>query len=128
TYDAAGNRTRRLYSDGTDLNFTFDDNNRVTGANGASLGYDAAGRITQSNGLAITRDAVGRIASIQYPAGAVTYTYNSRGLISRVSDWAGGGVTLAYNDNADVITLTRANGTAAQFTYDKNRRLAGITE
>ena len=128
TYDAAGNAIRNLYDDGTDLNFTFDDNNRVTGANGASIGYDAAGRINQSNGLTITRDAAGRMASVQYPPGAVTYSYNSRGLISQVSDWAGGGVTLAYDDAGDLIALTRTNGTAAQFTYDKNRRLSGITE
>src|SRR5207245_1022555 len=54
--------------------------------------------------------------------------YNSRGLLGSVSDWAGGGATLSYNDAGDLISIKRSNGTTAQFSYDRNRRLAGIVE
>src|SRR5262249_27205669 len=111
TYDAAGDLTRSQYSDGTELQFTYDDNSRLTSGNGVQIGYDAAGRIVRSNGLAITRDAAGRIVSIAYPQGIVAYTYDQRGLLSRISDWAGGGMTIGYNEAREMISMERSNGT-----------------
>jgi RHS repeat-associated protein len=128
TYDAAGNLIRTRYTDGTDLQFTYDDNSRITGANGVQLAYDAAGRIVRSNGLTVTRDAIGRITSIGYPQGLVTYSYDARGLVSAVSDWLGGRVTLNYNAAGDLVSLGRSNGVTGRFTYDADRRLAGIVD
>ena len=87
TYDNTSNITRRLYSDTTDLNYTYDKEGRLTGANGLTLTYDDNGRITNSNGLAIARDNGGRIANI---ASVITYTYDSRDLLTSVTDWLGG--------------------------------------
>ena len=128
TYDAAGNPTKTQYSDSTTLNFTFDDDNRVTGANGVTLAYDANGRISASNGLTIQRDDAGRILSIVYPGGTVTYTYNSRGLLATVSDWVGGVTSFTYDDDRRMLSLTRPNGVVTQYTYDKNSRIASIVD
>lgn len=128
TYDAAGNLTRRLFSDGTDMSYSFDDANRATGGTGVSLTRDASGMIVGSNGLAITRDASGRMASIVYPSGSVTYTYNNRGLLSTVTDWAGGATSFAYNAASQLASVNRPNGVRTTYTYDGNGRLSGVTE
>ncbi len=129
TRDAAGNVTRRQYSDGLDLLTTFDLNNQPTGGTGVVLSYDVNGRIASSNGLVINRDVVGRIASIDYaPGKTVTYAYNARGLLASVSDWAGGSVTFTYDAAARVTSIARANGVTTQINYDANSRIGTITE
>lgn len=128
TYDAHGNLTQQKYSDGTALNYTYDDDNRITSGGLAALSYDAAGRVVASNGLNITRDDTGRIASIAYPAGSVTYAYNSRGLLSTITDWAGGVTSFAWDDARRLTSISRPNGVVMQQTYDQDSRLSGITE
>ncbi len=129
TYDDAGNLVRRLYGDGTDLGYRYDSNNRMTAANGISLGYDARGSIVSSNGLAIGRDDAGRISAITYgPGKTVTYTYDNRGLLVRVADWVGGTTDLGYDDAARLVSLSRPNGVGTAFTYDNNGRLAGVAD
>jgi RHS repeat-associated protein len=77
----------------------------------------------------IARDAAGRIAAITYAAGkTVTYTRNSRGLVSQISDWANGSVSFVYDADARVVSATRANGVVTQFTYDADSRLTAIVE
>ena len=128
-FDAAGNTIQRTYSDGTLKAFTYDDNNRVTSGQGVTLAYDAAGRITSSNGIGVARDIVGRISSIAYsPDKVVSYTYDSRGLLTKVSDWANGSVAFAYDDGSRLITITRSNNSSTQFRYDANSRIAAISE
>ncbi|TDI12510.1 MAG: hypothetical protein E2P04_05470, partial [Acidobacteria bacterium] len=74
TYDGVGNITRSLSSDGTDLNYMFDADDRLVAADGITAAYDANGRITDSNGIAITRDPGGRIAGMTFaPGKSVTY-------------------------------------------------------
>jgi RHS repeat-associated protein len=129
TYDETGNIIRKLYSDGTDLTYTYDDNGRLLTANGLSLGYDARGDITSCNGLTITRDDVGRISTISFTEGkAVSYSYNNRGLVSRVSDWVGGTTNLTYDDAGRLIFLSRPNGITTTYTYDRDGRFTGISE
>jgi RHS repeat-associated protein len=128
TYDPAGNLTSVQFSDNTGITYAYDDDNRLTAGTGFTLGYDAAGRVTSSNGIKIVRDAVGRISAITYPAGTVKYTYDSRGLLSGVSDWTGGSVSFIFNDAHQLVSLTRSNGVVTQYTYDKDGRLASITD
>lgn len=128
-YDAAGNEAQRKYSDATTLSFTYDDDNRVTAGNGVTLGYDAAGRIIASNGLAIGRDDLGRITSITYaPDRKVVYAYDTRGLLARISDWAGATTSFTWDDARRLVFIVRPNGVATQSSYDRNSRLAGIRE
>ncbi len=128
TYDAAGYVTKTQFSDGTALNYTYDGLHRRTGGSGFSINYDA-GRIVASNGLAIARDPAGRIASISYaPGRTVNYTYDSRGLLAGVSDWAGGSVKFTSDAAHRLVSAVRANGVATQYTYDNNGRLASMTD
>jgi RHS repeat-associated protein len=128
-YDAAGNRTQFSYSDGTVKSLSYDDDNRPTGGTGVTLGYDAAGRITSSNGLSITRDDAGRIATVTYaPGRTVTYSYDKRGLLAKVSDWTGGSIALAYDAAARRTSMVRANGATTEFEYDKDGRVRTIRE
>ena len=129
SYDGVGNITRRLYSDGTDLNYTSDAMNRLTGAEGITLGYDANGRITVSNGLIITRDVGGRIATVTIASGkTITYTYDSRNRLTQVADWLGGTTTFAYDDAGRLTSIAHPNGVTTTYTYDNDSRLTGIAE
>ena len=128
THDAAGNLTRLVYPDGTDLAYTFDAANRLTGGTGAAVTLDATGLVAASNGLAVARDGSGRIASLTYPAGKVTYTYNNRGLLQKVTDWTGASVTFAYDASLRVASVSRSNGVKTVYTYDNDGLRASITE
>lgn len=124
TWDGAGNNTARRYSDGTNLTFTWDANNRMTAASGLTLSYDANGRIANSNGLGITRDAAGRIATVVYGANkTVTYTWNNRGLLASVADWVGGTTSFTWDAAAQLTSVAFANGNTQAFTYDANGRM-----
>jgi YD repeat-containing protein len=129
TFDAAGNLVRRQYSDGTDLQYTFDKNDRLTAAPGLALGYDAESQITASNGIQIVRDADGRIASITLaPNKTVKYAYSPVGLLATITDWAGGTTTFTYDAANQLTAVTRPNKLGTQYAYDADGRLTGITE
>ena len=128
SYDPAGNLVRRLFDDGTELDYTYDDAGRLTGANNSALTLDAAGRVINSNGLQITRDASERITSIAYAPGAVSYSYDQRGMLSQITDWTGAVTAFAYDASLRLVSITRATGVVTQFTYDVNGNLAGIAE
>jgi RHS repeat-associated protein len=129
TYDGIGLITNRSYSDGTNLDYSYDAANRLTSATGIALGYDAANRLTSSNGIVITRDDGGRIASLELePGKRVTYSYDRRDLLTSVTDWLGGVMRFAYDDAGRLISITRPNGVATTYSYDNADRLTGITE
>ncbi|QOY91164.1 DUF7948 domain-containing protein [Paludibaculum fermentans] len=129
TFDAADLPVRRKYSDGTDLQFTYDKNSRLTAANSMALAYDAEGRITASNGIAVTRDASGRIATITYAAGkTVQYAYDARGLLSTVTDWLGGITSFYYDEAMQLSAITRPNGVVTTYSYNGDAHLNGIVE
>jgi RHS repeat-associated protein len=129
TYDGTGNITRRLYSDGTELTYTFDAVGRLTQADGITLAYDANGHISASNGVTIGRDAEGRITSVTLASGRiVTYTYNSRDLLTGVSDWLGGTTSFSYDDAGQITSITRSNGVTTTYSYDNDGRLIGLQD
>ncbi len=130
TYDAVGNVTRKLYSDGTDLNYGYDQRNLITSADGVSITYDANGRIVESNGLTVARDDAGSVTSIIYAANKeVTYSYDCPcGLISSITDWLGGVTTFQYDDAGRLISIQRPNGVTMNNTYDGDGRIIEISE
>jgi RHS repeat-associated protein len=72
---------------------------------------------------------VGRITGVAYASGkTVAYTYNSRGLLATVSDWANGSITFTYDNDGRVISVARSNGVTTQYAYDKDGRTASISE
>ncbi len=126
TYSGA-NLSRLQYSDGVDLAFTYDSENRLTGGANLAIGYDRAGRIIASNGLPIERDDAGRVAAVTHAAGkTVRYTYDARGLLTRVADWVGGFTELTWDDARQLTALTRPNGVREEYSYDRNGRLSAI--
>lgn len=129
TYDGAGNITRSLFSDGTDLNYVFDADDRLIAGDGIVLAYDANDRVTASNGIVVTHDPGGRITGITFvPGKTVTYAYDANDRLAQVADWAGGVTTFTY-DAADRRTgVIRPNGIDTTFTYDNDSRLIGIAD
>jgi len=128
-YDATGNVLRKSYSDGTDLQFTYDANGRLLTGNGLTLQYDKNGNVTVSNGQQIQRDASGRIASITYaPGKVVTYTYDARNLLTKVKDWTNAEIGFEYDAVGRLTKLTRPNGVATIYEYDAEHHLIRIQD
>jgi len=128
TLNSGGDILRRLYSDGTDLNYTYGGGS-LTAAPGLMLSYNAEHQITGSNGLDITVDADGRAISITYAVGkTVNYTYTPVGLLGSVTDWIGGSTTFTYDAAHQLILMKRPNGLGTAYTYDPDGNLASITE
>ncbi|MCZ6672412.1 MAG: DUF6531 domain-containing protein [Verrucomicrobia bacterium] len=128
-YDAAGNTISLQYSDGSSFNFTYDPLNRVTTADNVSFTYDPNGRITESNGLSCIRDADGRIISMTLESGkAVTYAYDGGNLVTEITDWLGGEITLSYDAAGRFQSIARPNGVTTAFTYDTENGITSITE
>jgi len=129
TYDPGGRLTECQWLDGTTLTYAYDDANRLTAASGASFSYDPAGRMTSSNGFAMTYDNEGRILSETLaPGKVVTYSYESRGLLSEVEDWMGGMTSFTYDAAQRLMGITRPNGTSATYQYDAADRLINAVE
>ena len=129
TYDDTGNVTRLLYSDGTDLNFTYDAHGRATAAEGLTQTFDANGKITNSNDIENTYDADGHISSIKLaPDKLVTYAYDANNQLTKITDWAGGITTFSYDIAGRLIAMERPNNIELVKTYDDNSRLTDLAE
>jgi len=129
THDAIGNITNQTYSDGMQLDFTYDANSRMTNADGVAFTIDANGNMINSNGITITRDAGGRIETVTLaPGKAITYTYDSRDNLTQVTDWVGGTTSLTYDAAGWLLTITRPNGVVTTYAYENDNRLTGIDE
>ena len=129
TYDAAGQVTRAAYSDGLELQYSYDRVGRLVAANGLALGYDALGEIIESNGVIIARDDTHRVAAVTFaPDKTVNYEYDCRGLLSTITDWRGGVTRFTYDDTRQLVTIDRASEVETEYSYDPDSRLIGITE
>ncbi len=129
THDAAGNRTREDYSDGTLLTYAYDGNNRLLGADGISRSYDLYSQLAQTNGISISRDAGGRISAMTLATGiTVSYDYDANGNLSQVSDWTGAVTMFAYDVADRLISIVRPNGVNTSYTYDNDGRLTNVSE
>ena len=128
-FDAAGRPASIGFSDGTLLQYAWDDAGRMVGGTGVAFAYDAAGRMTSSNGLTLTHDAEGRLTSETYgPGMMVSYAYDSHGRLQSMSDWLGGATTFAYDTTGALVSLIRPNGTSVAYQYDGAGRLADLVE
>jgi RHS repeat-associated protein len=135
SYDQVSNPTRRQYSDGPDLQFTYDSLNRLASANDLSFAYDSEGRVTNTVSSGVNQgaayDADGRLTSVTYQNGAFTvnYTYDSRDRLAQVSDTlTGTQINFNYDDAGRLTGITRPNGVNGAYTYDAAGRLTRIQE
>lgn len=128
SFNGLGAVTRRLYSDGTDLAYTYDTEGRLTGATGVSLTLDDEGRVTECNGLTLTRNAAnGRIETLTLVTGkTVSYFYNENRQVTSITDWIGGSTVFAYDDAGRLTSITRPNGVSTTYTYDNDNNVTGI--
>ncbi|HEY3743628.1 MAG TPA: RHS repeat-associated core domain-containing protein, partial [Bryobacteraceae bacterium] len=120
-YDAAGNRTKSTYSDGTIVSQQYNGLNLRTGANGVTIKRNSMGLPTSVNGIDITVDAAGRPLTYTYAPGmVVTYTYDSSGRLSTVADWVGGTTTFQYSQGSRIANITYPSGLTTTYGYDAN--------
>ena len=128
SYNASGHLTRRLLTDGTDINFSYDSLGRLTALEGVTLSYDAESRIVACNGIAANYiPDCHRMSTLTLaPGKTVTYTYNTAGQVTRIQDWADGELSFTYDSEGQIATIARSNGTETTLTYDANGRVINI--
>ncbi len=132
SYDAVGNLTREQYTDGPDLVYTYDNNDRLTSGNDLVLSRDAEERIistTTLGGIAFGAeyDDDGRLSKASYNNNLFSVIYNydaATGLLLRVhDDLVNGEVTMQYDDDRRLIGMTRSSGINTSFDYDAAGRI-----
>lgn len=137
-YDAESNLTARNFSDGLELEVEFDALDRVTAQSKAAqsaalqIGYDVRNNVTTTTlhgqTFTATHDARSRLSTLNYAGQmTVTYTYDARGLVTRVTDsLTGAQVEIAYNDDRQMTQVTRSNGVVTAYAYDAEGKIATI--
>ena len=112
---------------GTEIEIQRDERGLPLRGTGFFFTYDAAARLSGSNGIQIGRDEAGRIISVAYtPERVVRYSYDVRGLLARVTDWAGGSMDFVYDAAPRLIRIVRSNRVTTEFTYGADGRLSRI--
>ncbi len=133
-FDDAGFLIQQSFSDGTVLDFTYDDASRMDTAGDLAFEYDGCGALTRTAyadaAFVSTYDAVGRMETVSYDElFDVTYSYDSRGLLSRVEDdLSGSWMTFSYDADRRLTTISRSNGTATSFARDAAGRVTAATD
>ena len=125
-YDENGNVTHRLLRDGTQINYAYDNLNRVTykdlppGDPDAAYTYDLMGRlltaIKSTQTLTFTYDALGRNLTQSGPLGTVGYQYDAAGRRTRLTWPDTYYVTYDYQVTGEMTTI-KENGTTTLGTY-----------
>lgn len=134
TLDAVGNILQKAYATGPTIAFAYDASNALIQTDGVEFTRDPEGLITRSNQgerlFEAEYDDDGRIARLVYDNGALTvsYTYDGRGLVSRVADSGGTHIDFTYNDDANLTGILRRNGVNLILTYDDKGRLVRQAE
>ncbi len=116
-YDAGGRVTSMSSASNSlsNLSFTYDDLNRLTGTSGAqtqSFAYDALGNITWSSQLGSHAYADGQHRHAVTSAGGTSYLYDANGNLL-----SGDGRTLEWDSDDRLAKVITASGTTA-FAYD----------
>lgn len=133
-YDAVNSLVGRHFSDGLKLDFARDALRRLTNTASVpvSLAYDRRDLPTANtmHGVTFTAayDSRRRLATLDYGGlTTLTYTYDARGLVTRVSDSRTGAfVDLEYDDDRFLRRLKRSNGVHTEFERDANGALTRI--
>ncbi len=134
THDAAGQVTRIAYPGGPTLSYAYDALGHMLATENLALTYDARGDVIGSRqGAAFfgaSYDEEQRLATVTYDGQAtVTYTYDHRGLLTRLEDnLAGAWMTFRYDNDARLIGLGRSNGVSTTLTYDAVGRVTRTQE
>ncbi len=133
-FDAVGSLIARDFSTGLTLTYGRDAFRRVvqTGSSPVQITYDARDRplaVTQHGAtFAADYDARGRLATLDYAGlGTITYTYDPRGLVTRVHDSRTGAfVEMDYDADRLLLRMRRSNGVVTEFEHDANAQVRRI--
>jgi RHS repeat-associated protein len=125
-YDENGNVTHWLLRDGTQINYAYDNLNRVTykdlppGDPDAAYTYDLLGRlltvVKYTQTLTFSYDALGRNLTQGGPLGTVSYQYDTAGRRTRLTWPDAYYVTYDYQVTGEVTTI-KESGTTTLGTY-----------
>ena len=137
-YDAALRRVAKVYPDGSEVTWAYDQAGhgasagRLTAVGDASytesFTYSGEGALTSDTKCVQATcetfgrayDAVGRVASVTYPDGeVVTNGYDADGRLAAVSGYV---TNIAYDSSGSITSLVYPNGTTTSYAYDPNRR------
>ncbi len=135
SYDGESHLTGRSFSDGLNLGFTYDalDRLKTTASTPVIIDYDSRGNLTTTtihgqtfNGA---HDSRSRLTSVDYAGQmTVTYTYDPRGLVTRVTDsLTGAQVDFTYDADRLLTQITRSNGVNTLHTYDADGKISRIS-
>ena len=133
--DAAGNVTGKTCSDGTVFTYEYDELGRLTSTEGLTLTRDAEGLVeTTSTGektFGAVYDEAGRLVTVSYGSGFnVDYSYDgATGLLTGLGDTlTGTRMTLSYDRDRRLTGITRSNGVNGTYTYNGTGELVRIQE
>ena len=96
------------------------------------IGYDSRGNLTTTtlHGQTFTaaHDSRNRLTTLDYAGQmTVTYTYDARGLVTRVTDsLTGAQIDLSYDADRLLTGITRSNGVGTTHTYDADGKISQI--
>lgn len=136
-YDAAGNKTKITYADGTYERFEYDSNRMPTmirdrNGNTSYYTYDHQGNMTSAtDGRGMTRsyvyDADGNLTSAADALGAqTTYTYDAQGNCTSMTDPLGNVTAYIYDGQGRLITVTDAMGSVTSYEYTEAGKLVKV--
>ncbi|MBN1508977.1 MAG: RHS repeat protein [Sedimentisphaerales bacterium] len=132
--DSVGRVTRAACPSGLTLEFTYDDAGRLLTANDLRLSRDARGDIINGQegtaSFGATYDNGRRLASVTYDDQAtVTYTYDARNLLTRVSDsLCGAWMEFRYDADGRLVEARRSNTVNTTYSYDPAGRLLRVQD
>ncbi len=138
-YDAAGNRVREIYADGSVVEYTYDALNRMASRKAADgtvvrFEYDERGLLTRrdypgsdTNDDYFTYSADGQLVEARNADFTVSRTYDTAGrLLSEAIN--GRTVRYAYDTTNLVRTVTYPSGKVIKEKFDGRERLASVTD
>jgi len=133
TLSASGNVTAKTWSDGLDLAFTYDNLNRLTASENIEFTYNEVGQVTSTANppasFGATYDNDGRLDTVTYADAlfSVTYTYDTRSLLTQVSDnLTHTFIQFSHDDDGRLTGITRSNNQDTAFTLDAASRVSKI--
>jgi RHS repeat-associated protein len=135
TYDPNGNLLKREFTGGLTLTYAYDELNRMTstGSAAVNLTYDSRNNITNTRihnaDFSAAYNDRSRIQTAGYDGQmTVTYTYDPRGLVSRVTDsLTSSWVQFTYDDDRFLIKIERSGGMTTDIERDANGRIRTLT-
>ncbi len=133
TYDALGNVTTQTNALGYTTTYGYDKKGRLVNENIAGLEeyqyrYDSRDRLVSVEGenslVTYTYNSVGNLTSVTNGTGAkTTYDYDKAGNLIKETDALLNTQTFAYNKNGSLIESTDEKGVTTRYDYDALNRL-----